>query len=175
MSVQILGIVVFSHDGRARELPSAAWPRKRRDRGIQDREVGAGRYRRLLFWCQPVSGARGTDSPLRFVVRRSTSTRRGSGIHRPAMPGSRAQSSEDCFVELGDLVATPAAAALRQTTNTKGLVSLLSNWSGISDNIHEPLPGQTRPPIQPRFDTPSLLLSASGRDHSAPTALPWRR
>jgi hypothetical protein len=62
-------------------------------------------------------------------------------------PGPRAQSSEDCFVELGDEVATPAAGALRQTTNTKGLVSLLSNLSGISDNIHEPPAGQTRTPL----------------------------
>jgi hypothetical protein len=33
---------------------------------------------------------------------------------------------------------------LRQTTNTKGLSSLLTSWVGIQDNLHEPSAGQTR-------------------------------
>jgi hypothetical protein len=31
--------------------------------------------------------------------------------------------------------------------NTKGLGALLTGWSGIHDNIHEPTPGQTRPAL----------------------------
>jgi hypothetical protein len=50
-------------------------------------------------------------------------------------------------VEIGDRVDVPDAGALRQTTNTKGLGALLTGWSGIHDNIHEPLLGQTRPAL----------------------------
>jgi len=56
-------------------------------------------------------------------------------------------SSEDCFVEVGDFVEIPDQSALRQTTNTKGLGALLSAWSGIEENLHEPPPGQTRPSL----------------------------
>jgi hypothetical protein len=62
-------------------------------------------------------------------------------------PDGRAASTEDCFVEVGDVVEIPDWSALRQTTNTKGLGALLSGWSGIGDNLHEPPPGQTRPSL----------------------------
>ena len=62
-------------------------------------------------------------------------------------PDGRAVSSEDCFVDVGEVVEIPDRSALRQTTNTKGLGALLSGWSGIADNIHEPPPGQTRPSL----------------------------
>ena len=59
-------------------------------------------------------------------------------------PDPRAASSEDCFVEVGEVVELPEGKVLRQTTNTKGLLALLAGWSGIRENIHEPPPGQTR-------------------------------
>jgi hypothetical protein len=52
-------------------------------------------------------------------------------------PAGRAASSEDCFVEVGDAVEIPGYDALRQTTNTQGLESLVSGWSGILDNLQE--------------------------------------
>lgn len=62
-------------------------------------------------------------------------------------PGPGAASSEDCFVRLGNSVDIVDSADLQQTTNTKGLTALLSGWSGIGDNIHEPTVGQTRPSL----------------------------
>jgi len=62
-------------------------------------------------------------------------------------PGGRAASSEDCFVEVGGPVEIPGFDTLRQTTNTQGLGSLVSGWSGVLDNLHEPPPGQTRLPL----------------------------
>lgn len=64
---------------------------------------------------------------------------------RCPIPG--AASSEDCFVEVGSTVLLPAASALHQTTNTKGLENLLTGWCGIADNIHETPPNQRRPPV----------------------------
>jgi len=62
-------------------------------------------------------------------------------------PDGHAASSEDCFVEVGEALEIPDPSPLRQTTNTKGLGALLSGWSGIGDNLHEPPPGQTRPSL----------------------------
>lgn len=147
MSVQMLGIVVFSHDGRARELPLQP--------GRVNVVTGASKTGKsalvdIVDYCFGASQCRVPEGPIRrcvswFGVRLQFN--RGQAFIARRCPDPRAQSSEDCFVELGDEVATPAADALRQTTNTKGLVSLLSNWSGISDNIHEPPAGQTRTPL----------------------------
>lgn len=147
MSVQILGIVVFSHDGRARELPLQP--------GRVNVVTGASKTGKsalvaIVDYCFGASQCRVPEGPIRrcvswFGVRLQLD--KGQAFIARRCPGPRAQSSEDCFVELGDEVATPAADALRQTTNTKGLVSLLSNLSGINDNIHEPPAGQTRTPL----------------------------
>jgi hypothetical protein len=58
-----------------------------------------------------------------------------------------ALSSEECFVDVASEVEIPDATAFRQTTNTIGLVSLLSGWAGIQDNVYEPPPGQSRPAL----------------------------
>ena len=72
---------------------------------------------------------------------------RGQAFVARRCPGSHAASSEDCFVEVGEVVEIPDGGTLRQTTNTKGLGALLSGWSGISDNLHVPTLGQTRPAL----------------------------
>lgn len=147
MSIQILAIVVFSHDGRVRELPLQP--------GRVNVVTGASKTGKsalvdIVDYCFGASQCRVPEGPIRrcvswFGVRLQLAE--GQAFVARRCPGPRAQSSEDCFVELGDEVLTPAAEALRQTTNTKGLVSLLSSLSGIGDNIHEPPAGHTRAPI----------------------------
>ena len=147
MSIQILGIVVFSHDGRWRQLPLQP--------GRVNVVTGASKTGKsalvdIVDYCFGASQCRVPEGPIRrcvswFGVRLQLDKGQAFIARRCPRPG--AQSSEDCFVELGDEVATPEADALRQTTNTKGLVSLLSNLSGISDNIHDPPADQTRAPL----------------------------
>lgn len=147
MSAQILDIVVFSHDGRARALPLQP--------GRVNVITGASKTGKsalvdIVDYCFGADQCRVPEGPIRrcvswFGVRLKLD--RGQAFVARRCPDPRAQSSEDCFVELGDKVAIPANVALRQTTNSKGLVSLLSNWTGISDNVHEPPPGQTRPAL----------------------------
>ncbi|MAR71001.1 MULTISPECIES: DUF3732 domain-containing protein [unclassified Halomonas] len=147
MSVQILGIVVFSHDGRARELPLQP--------GRVNVVTGASKTGKsalvdIVDYCFGASQCRVPEGPIRrcvswFGVRLQLDS--GQAFIARRCPNPQAQSSEDCFVELRDEVSTPEANTLRQTTNTKGLVSLLSNLSGISDNIHEPPAGQVRTPL----------------------------
>lgn len=145
--MQILDIVVFSHHGQRRVLAlktgevniitGASKTGKSALVDIVDYCFGAGecrvpegRIRRAVAWF----GLRlQLDSGQAFIARRC--------------PDTRSASSEECFVEVGDQVEVPDASALRQTTNTRGLGALLTGWSGIHDNIHEPLPGQTRPAL----------------------------
>lgn len=147
MTMQILDIVVFSHHGQRRVLPLKT--------GAVNIITGASKTGKsalieIVDYCFGAGECRVPEGP----IRRSVSwfglrLQLGSGqvfIARRC-PDARSVSSEDCFVEVGDRVDVPDAGALRQTTNTKGLSALLNGWSGIHDNIHEPLPGQTRPAL----------------------------
>ena len=131
MSVQILGIVLFSYDGRARELPLQP--------GRVNIVTGASKTGKsalidIVDYCFGASQCRVPEGSIRrcvswFGVRLQLG--KGQAFIARRCPRPRAQSSEECFVELGDKVAIPAAGVLRQTTNTTGLVSLLSNLSGL--------------------------------------------
>lgn len=147
MSFQILDIVVYSHDQRRRELPlkigkvniitgssksgkSALVDIVNYCFGSAQCDVPVGPIRRAVLWfglrLQVADGQA-------FVARRC--------------PSLNAHTSEDCFVAVGAEVAIPEVTELRQTTNTKGLVALLNQWGGIRENLHEPMPGQTRQPL----------------------------
>jgi hypothetical protein len=147
VSLQILDIVIYSHDGRLRRLKlepgkvciitGASKSGKSALVHIVDYCFGSGEcpvpegpIRRSVSWF----GLRlQLESGQAFIARRC--------------PERRAVSNEDCFVDIGSTVDIPEAAQLKQTTNTKGLIGLLSAWCGIKDNVHEPLPGQTRAPL----------------------------
>jgi hypothetical protein len=147
MSIQILDLVLYSHDSRTRTLPlrpgqvniitGACKTGKSALIDIIDYCFGAsectvpvGPIRRCVSWFGLRLQLRGGQA---FVARRC--------------PDAGARFSEDCFVEVGDEVSISAAGSLRAVTNTKGLIDLLRGWSGISDNLHEPPPGQTRHPL----------------------------
>lgn len=144
VSVQILDIVIYSHDGRRREL--ALRP------GNVNIVTGASKSGKsalidVVDYCFGNGECHVPEGPIRrsvawFGLRLQLAT--GQAFIARRCPSQRALSSEECFVDIGDTVGIPDAIQLRQTTNTKGLVALLSGWCGIRDNVHEPLPGQTR-------------------------------
>ncbi|HJX09945.1 MAG TPA: DUF3732 domain-containing protein [Candidatus Binatia bacterium] len=147
MTMQILDIVVFSHHGQRRVLPLKT--------GAVNIITGASKTGKsalidIVDYCFGAGECRVPEGP----IRRSVSwfglllqLESGQAFIARRCPDARSGSSEDCFVEVGDRLDVPDAGALRQTTNTKGLSALLNGWSGILDNIHEPLPGQTRPAL----------------------------
>ena len=147
MTMQILDIVVFSHHGQRRILSLKS--------GSVNIITGASKTGKsaladIVDYCFGAGECRVPEGPIRksvswFGVRLQLES--GQAFVARRCPGPRAQSSEDCFVEVGDEVEVPEADLLRQTTNTKGLGALLTSWSGISDNIHEPPLGQTRQPL----------------------------
>lgn len=144
MTMQILDIVVFSHDSRRRILSLNS--------GAVNIITGASKTGKsalvdIVDYCFGAGECRVPEGPIRrsvswFGIRLKLEN--GQAFVARRCPGPRAASSEDCFFEVGDKVEVPEMALLRQTTNTKGLGALLTSWSGIHDNIHEPPPGQTR-------------------------------
>jgi hypothetical protein len=157
MSMQILNIVLYGHDGQQRTLEfklgsvnivtgasktgkSALIHIVDYCFGSSECQIPAGIIRKSVAW---------------FAVRLQLSN--GQAVVARRCPPSGAASSEDCFVEVASSVVLPAASALHQTTNTEGLENLLTGWSGIEDNIHETPPGQRRAPTSANFRHALLL------------------
>lgn len=144
MTMQILDIVVYSHDSQWRVLPLKT--------GVVNIITGASKTGKsalidIVDYCFGSDECRVPEGPIRrsvswFGVRLQLEG--GQAFVARRCPGSHAASSEECFVEVGDDIKVPEAVLLRQTTNTKGLGALLTGWCGILDNIHEPPSGQTR-------------------------------
>jgi hypothetical protein len=145
--MQLLDIVLFSYDGRRRVL--------RLKVGEVNVITGASKTGKsalidIVDYCFGASECRVPDGPIRrsvswFGVRLQLSE--GQAFVARRCPSARVVSSEDCFVDVSYTVEIPDNAALRQTTNTKGLVALLAGWAGIKENIHEPPVGDTRPAL----------------------------
>ncbi len=144
MTMQITDIVVFSHHGQKRVLPLK--------NGAVSIITGASKTGKsalvdIVDYCFGSGECRVPEGPIRrsvswYGIRLQLAS--GQAFVARRCPDPRAASSEDCFVEVGDEVKIPDTASLRQTTNTKGLGALLTSWSGIRDNVHEPPAGQTR-------------------------------
>ena len=147
MSMQILNIVLYSHDGRRRVVKLKP--------GVVNVITGASKSGKsalidIVDYCFGSGECRVPEGPIRrkvswFALHLQLAA--GQAFVARRCPDGHAASSEDCFVEVGEVVEIPDRSVLRQTTNTKGLGALLSGWSGIGDNLHEPLPGQTRPSL----------------------------
>jgi len=147
MSMQILDIVVYSHHGESRVLSLIP--------GTVNVITGASKTGKsalvdIVDYCFGAGECRVPEGPIRrcvlwFGLRLQLES--GQAFIARKCPGPQAASSEDCFVDLANEVEVPNVEDLRQTTNTNGLASLLSTWSGISDHVHEPPAGQTRRPL----------------------------
>ena len=147
MSIQILDIVVYSHDGRQRILPLKA--------GTVNVITGASKTGKsalidIVDYCFGSSECTVPEG----IIRRAISwfglrlqVPGGQVFIARRCPEPRANSSEECFVEIGKEIKIPATDQLKQTTNKDGLKGLLTGWCGIKDNIHQPAPGQTRQPL----------------------------
>lgn len=144
MSVQIRDIVIYSHHGRRRALELRP--------GCVSIVTGASKSGKsalidIVDYCFGSGECHVPEGPIRwsvawFGLRLQLDT--GQAFVARRCPSPRALSSEECFVDIGDTVGIANPDQLRQTTNTKGLVALLTGWCGIRDNVHEPPPGQTR-------------------------------
>jgi hypothetical protein len=147
MTMQILDIVLYSHRGDRRALSLKA--------GRLNIITGASKTGKsalidIVDYCFGAGECRVPEGPIRrcvswFGLRLQLAS--GQAFIARRCPTANASSSEECFVDIADEVPHPDFGALRQTTNMKGLASLLARWCGIQDNLHEPPAGQTRPPL----------------------------
>lgn len=147
MSMQILDIVVYSHHDQSRVLSL--------NPGATNVITGASKTGKsalvdIVDYCFGAGECRVPEGPIRrcvswFGLRLQLDS--GQAFIARRCPDPRAASSEECYVEMATEVEVPDFESLRQTTNSSGLVSLLSTWSGIGDHVHEPLAGQTRKPL----------------------------
>ena len=144
MTLQILDVVLYSHDGRHRSLPLKA--------GRVNVITGASKTGKsalidIVDYCFGADECRVPEGPIRrsvawFGLRLQVGD--GQMFVARRCPAARANSSEDCFVEFSSAVQVPTSATLRQTTNKRGLIGLLTTHAGIKENVHEPPTGQTR-------------------------------
>lgn len=147
MNLQILDIVVYSHQGEARALTLRP--------GATNVITGASKTGKsalvdIVDYCFGAGECRVPEGPIRRCVSwfgLRLQLEGGQAFVARRCPVPSAQSSEDCFIEVGTEVSIPVGGSLRQTTNTKGLESALSDWTGIGAHIHEPPQGQTRAPL----------------------------
>ncbi len=144
MSMQILNIVLYGHDGEQRTL-------NLKTGGVNvitgASKTGKSALIDIVDYCFGSGECRVPEGIIRkavawFAVRLQLQS--GQAVIARRCPAPGAASSEECFVEVSNNVAIPAASALHQTTNTEGLGNLLTGWCGIEDNIHETPPGQRR-------------------------------
>ncbi|PNG56053.1 MULTISPECIES: DUF3732 domain-containing protein [unclassified Variovorax] len=145
--IQIRKIIIYSHDGRQREVD---FEPGRVNIISGDSRTGKSAIVGIIDYC---FGSSECDVP-EGKVRRNVSwfglllqTPRGQAFVARQLPLGERKSNEAVFVKTDTEVGVPAASELRQTTNTDGLKSLLASWVGLSDYMHEPPVGQTRPPL----------------------------
>lgn len=147
MTIQILDIVLYSHHGERRVLSLRP--------GTLNTITGASGTGKsalidIVDYCFCSSECGVPEGPIRrhvswYGLRLKLAS--GEAFIARRCPRSNALSSEECFVAIDADVAIPEHSSLRQTTNTKGLASLLARWCGIQDNVHEPPVGQSRRPL----------------------------
>jgi len=147
MTIQILNISVYSHQGDRRDVPLRP--------GEVNVITGSSKSGKsslvdIVDYC---FGSKECDVP-EGPIRRKVSwfglhlkLENGQAFIARRCPDASAVSSEDCFVEVAGEVDIPPFEKLRQTTNTQGLKSLLAGWCSIGDNRFDPPTGQTREPL----------------------------
>ena len=142
--IQIRAVVIYSHDGRHRVVP---FDLGRVNIISGDSRTGKSAILGVIDYC---FGAKEIDVP-EGKVRRNVAwfalllqTPRGQAFVARQLPIGDGKSNEAIYVQTDMEIDIPPASMLRQTTNREGLRSLLTSWTGLSDYLHEPPPGQTR-------------------------------
>lgn len=142
--IQIRAVVIYSYDGRHRVVP---FEPGRVNIISGDSRTGKSALLGIIDYC---FGAKDIDVP-EGKVRRNVAwfalllqTPRGEAFVARQIPVGDGKSNEVVYVQTQTQIVIPPASALRQTTNREGLRSLLASWTGLSDYLHEPPPGQTR-------------------------------
>ncbi len=147
MSIQILDIVLYSHAGVSRVLPLRP--------GEVNVITGASKTGKsalidIVDYCLGSGSCRVPDG----IIRRSVSwfglrllVGNGQAFVARKCPVPSSDSSQECYIMMGAEIEIPTIEKLAQNTNAEGLISNVSGWAGIVENIHIPPDGNTRAPL----------------------------
>lgn len=144
MSVQLLDIVLYSHDGRKRVLSVKAGKVNVITGASQ---TGKSAISDIIDYCFGSSQCHVAHGPLRLHVSwygLRLQLASGQAFVARRCPAPKAQTSDEYFIATARTVSVPEAKDLRATTNLKGATTTLTSWVGIRDNLHEPPAGQMR-------------------------------
>lgn len=147
MSVQILDIVLYSHDGRRRVLPLKPGKVNIITGAVK---TGKSALSEIIDYCFGSDDCHVAHGPLRLHVAwygLRLQLASGQAFVARRCPPPRAQTSDEYFIATGCTVPVPDAKDLRQTTNLKGATTTLTSWVGIRDNLHAPSSDQKRPAL----------------------------
>lgn len=148
MSFQIKDIVLYRHNGEMRRIELALGQLNIVTGASQ---TGKTALMEVLEYC---FGSSECNIPVGII--RKTIAWVGVKLIFPTseifiarrLPDPGKNSSSDIFYSVGKQVELPDITQLRQITNSKGLQELLTAHVGITLNRHDPLPGQTRLPLE---------------------------
>lgn len=147
MSIQILDIVLYSHDGRVRTLSLKP--------GEVNVVTGASKTGKsalidIVDYCLGSGSCRVPDG----IIRRSVSwfglrlqLGGGQAFVARRCPPRGSDASDECYLVAGGQIRVPELESIKHNTNSGGLVATASGWAGITENVHNPLEGQTRSPL----------------------------
>jgi hypothetical protein len=144
VSVQILDIVLYSHDGRKRVL-SLKPGKVNVITGAP--QTGKSAISDIIDYCFGSGECHIAHGPLRLHVSwygLRLQLASGQAFVARRCPAPKAQTSDEYFIATARTVSVPEAKDLRATTNLKGATTTLTSWVGIRDNLHEPPAGQKR-------------------------------
>jgi hypothetical protein len=147
MSIQIIEIVLYSHDGRIRQLPFRT--------GKVNVITGASKTGKsalidIVDYCLGSGTCRVPDGILRSAVSwfgLRLKLLDGEAFVARKCPPRTSNASEECFLVAGAVVETPGFEAVHRNTNSAGVIGTASGWCGIKENIHNPPEAQTRSPL----------------------------
>ncbi|SMF72975.1 DUF3732 domain-containing protein [Pseudobacteriovorax antillogorgiicola] len=147
MTIQLTNIVIYSHDKRQRVLSLKA--------GELNIITGASKSGKsslidIVDYCFCSDECNVPEGPIRRCVSwfgLGLKIRDGFAFIARKIPNRGKKSSESCYFEIGSEISTPDALSIMPNTNTEGLRSLLSEWSGIKENLHQPAEHHSRPAI----------------------------
>lgn len=147
MSMQILDIVLYSHDGQIRTLKLKPGQVNIITGGSK---TGKSSLIQIIDYCFGASRSSVPEGPVSravswFGLRLTASGGEAFIARRCPTPPKR--SSEDCMLIIGDRVDIPAYNSLVGNANSDAISHWLTTWVGIEENVHEPPPGQTRRPL----------------------------
>ncbi len=163
MSVQVLDIILYSFDGKRRQISLRPGQLNVITGGSR---TGKSALTEIIDYCFGSDECRIPEGIIRQTVEWTAvrlQLQEGQALVARRLPEPGNRSSSTYYYNVQQELPIPDYADLAQTTNKPTLESLLSQHLGITENIHQPPAGQTRRPLELNFRH-ALIFSMQQQD-----------